>query len=42
MSNQPKPIVQTNRNGQKITVYNGKGGASVVIEPKTDKYIKQD
>jgi hypothetical protein len=38
----PKPIVQTTRDGQIVTVYPSKGGAQLTIEPKADKYKKQD
>lgn len=38
----PKPIVQTTRDGQTVTVYPSKGGVQVMIEPKADKYKKQD
>lgn len=42
MAEKPKPIVQTTRDGQQVTVRPSKGGVQVVIEPKADKYKKQD
>lgn len=36
----PKKIVQTTRNNQTVTVFPSRGGAQIVIEPKTDKYKK--
>jgi len=42
MAKKPKPIVQTTRDGQKVTVLPSKGGMQVIIEPKADKYKKQD
>jgi hypothetical protein len=38
----PKKIIQTTRDGQTVTVFPSRGGAQVVIEPKADKYKKQD
>lgn len=40
MSQKPKPIVQTTRDGQIVTVIPSKGGLQVIIEPKSDKYNK--
>lgn len=37
-----KPIVQETKDGQLIAVYPSKGGAKIIIEPKADKYKKQD
>jgi|TARA_R110000796_G_scaffold102020_1_gene210844 hypothetical protein len=37
-----KPIIQTTRDGQKVTVHSSKGGVQVIIEPKADKYKKRD
>jgi len=42
MAQKPKPIVQTTRDGLIVTVYPSKGGTGIIIEPKTDKYKKQD
>lgn len=41
-NNKPKPIVQETQEGQVVTVYPSKGGAKIIIEPKADKYKKQD
>ena len=38
----PKKIVQTTKNEQTVIVYPSRGGAQIVIEPKADKYKKQD
>lgn len=38
----PKKIVQTTRDGQTVTVYPSRGGIQFTIEPKADKYKKQD